>query len=243
MSIFKHLIWIVLIIPFEVIAKDRTRFDSLIRKHSQTYAVDFSLVKAMIRQESNFKVKAVSSANAQGLMQMIPATAKRFGVTDVYSPDQNIRGGTKYIKWLLDRYDGNLDFALAAYNAGEGKVDRYQGIPPYRETRHYVKRVKRFYHEYQNQAGNPRSVYSRNRISKQDVAAIADSLKSIFKDTNTPAKKTTTFVANHNNHTQAVSYFNQKQPPREVGSVTRVYATNSHRPALGYTRIRAADHE
>ena len=222
---------------------DSTRFDSLIRKHTSTYEVDFNLVKAMIRQESNFKIRAVSSKDAQGLMQMIPATAKRFGVTDVFSPDQNIRGGTKYIKWLLDRYHGNLDFALAGYNAGEGKVDRYKGIPPYRETKHYVKRVKHFYRQYQNQAGNPSPTHSNNRVSKQDVAAIASSLKSLFKVSQVSNKQPMKPAASTSKSAQSQSYFNQKRSSTEVESVTRVYATSSHRPALGYTRIRATAHE
>ena len=222
---------------------DTTRFDSLIRKHSQTYSVDFNLIKAMIRQESNFKIRAVSSANAQGLMQMIPATAKRFGVTDVYSPDQNIRGGTRYIKWLLDRYAGNLDFALAGYNAGEGKVDRYNGIPPYRETRNYVKHVKRFYRDYQNKAGGYRPSHSIKAITKQIVTAIAHSLQSFFKDSKLFPEKAIKRAASSSTAIQEKDAYSEQQATTEVGSVTRVYATNRHRAALGHTRIRAADNE
>ncbi len=113
-------------------------FNQTIIKFSRQYGVDSNLVKSVITAESCFKTKALSHANARGLMQLIPATAKRFGVKDSYSAEQNIRGGVKYLKFLLNRYQGNLEKTIAAYNAGEGKVDRYNGIPPYKETKQYV---------------------------------------------------------------------------------------------------------
>jgi len=116
-------------------------FNQSIIKYSRQYGVDSNLVKSVITAESCFKTKALSHAGARGLMQLIPATAERFGVKNSYSPEQNIRGGVKYLKFLLKRYQGNLEKTIAAYNAGEGKVDRYNGIPPYKETKQYVKNV------------------------------------------------------------------------------------------------------
>ena len=103
--------------------------------------VPVELINAVIQQESGFNTFAVSSANASGLMQLMPATARRFGVTNVRNARQNIVGGTQYLRWLLIRFKGNLELALAGYNAGEGKVDKYGGIPPYRQTRAYVPSV------------------------------------------------------------------------------------------------------
>jgi len=120
-------------------------FNQTIIKFSRQYGVDSNLVKSVIIAESCFKTKALSHANARGLMQLIPATAKRFGVKDSYSAEQNIRGGVKYLKFLLNRYQGDLEKTIAAYNAGEGKVDRYNGIPPYKETKQYVKNVLKVY--------------------------------------------------------------------------------------------------
>jgi len=116
-----------------------------INKYAKKYNVDVNLVKSVITAESCFKRKALSSAGAQGLMQLIPDTAERFGVTDSYDPKQNIRAGVKYLKFLLDRYKGDLKKAVAGYNAGEGAVDRYKGIPPYKETKQYVKNVLKVY--------------------------------------------------------------------------------------------------
>lgn len=99
------------------------------------------LVLAVIKVESNFNSRARSSKNAQGLMQLIPETAKRFGVQDVWDPEQNLRGGMAYLRWLLDYFGGDLKMALAGYNAGEGAVQRYKGIPPYEETKIYVQRI------------------------------------------------------------------------------------------------------
>ena len=98
---------------------------------------------AVIEAESNFNPRAVSPKNAQGLMQLIPATAVRFGVENVWDPEQNLRGGMAYLRWLLDRFDGDVRLALAGYNAGEQAVHRHGGIPPYNETQDYVRRIAR----------------------------------------------------------------------------------------------------
>lgn len=108
---------------------------------SQWYKVDGKLVLSIIMAESNFKVSAKSNKDAHGLMQLIPATAERFNVKNAYNASQNIRGGVAYLRWLLSYYRGNVALAVAAYNAGEGAVDRHKGIPPYKETRAYVKKV------------------------------------------------------------------------------------------------------
>lgn len=106
------------------------------------YAIDPELVMAVIRVESAYNPQAVSDKHAQGLMQLIPETAARFGVKDVWDPVENIEGGTAYLHWLLRHFQGRVDWVLAAYNAGEGAVERYRGIPPYRETQNYVRRVQ-----------------------------------------------------------------------------------------------------
>jgi soluble lytic murein transglycosylase-like protein len=105
------------------------------------HGVEESLVHSVIRAESNYNPYAVSPKGAQGIMQLIPATARRFGVADTFDPEENIQGGVKYLKFLLDYYRGDYSKAIAAYNAGEAAVDRYNGVPPYAETRNYVARV------------------------------------------------------------------------------------------------------
>lgn len=108
---------------------------------SRQYGVEEAIVRAIIHAESSFNPMALSHAGAQGLMQLMPPTARRFGVSDSYDPSQNIRGGVQYLAWLLKRFNGNLTLAAAGYNAGEGAVDRHGGVPPYRETQRYVERV------------------------------------------------------------------------------------------------------
>lgn len=120
-------------------------YKASIAKYAKKYKVDADLVKAVIAAESCYNRNAVSPKNAQGLMQLIPATASRFGVTNSFNADQNIRGGTRYLSFLLKRYKGNLYKAVASYNAGEGAVDKYKGIPPYRETQQYVRNVLQVY--------------------------------------------------------------------------------------------------
>jgi hypothetical protein len=125
---------------------DRDGVDQLVREAAERHRVDPALVRAVIETESNWNPGAFSRKGAIGLMQLIPTTAQRFGASDAFNPKQNVDAGVRYLKALLERYNGNLDLALAAYNAGEGAVDRAHGIPAYRETRNYVQKVQNAYY-------------------------------------------------------------------------------------------------
>lgn len=118
---------------------------SIVNKLAPEYDLDPRLVLAVIAVESNFRARAVSPKNAQGLMQLIPDTAKRFGVRDPFNPSDNIRGGMLYLRWLLKTFNGNVSLALAGYNAGEKAVEKHKGVPPYNETRMYVQKVHQLY--------------------------------------------------------------------------------------------------
>jgi soluble lytic murein transglycosylase-like protein len=125
-----------------VSTQDASRsFQALIRRSAAETRVDPVLIEAVIARESAFDSRATSAAGAHGLMQLMPSTAVALGVSDSYDPEQNIRGGARYLRLLLDRFNGNVRLALAAYNAGPGAVERYAGIPPYKETRAYVGQV------------------------------------------------------------------------------------------------------
>ncbi len=122
-----------------------TAFDHAIRTHAERERVDPRLVKSVMLIESNFNPRAVSRKGARGLMQLMPGTARRYGVSDSFDPHENIRGGTAYLSDLLGMFDGDLVRTLAAYNAGEGAVQRYRGVPPYPETQEYVRRAMLVY--------------------------------------------------------------------------------------------------
>jgi hypothetical protein len=116
-------------------------YADLIADAAQRHGLDPVLLTAMATVESSFDPSAISPKGASGLLQLMPATARRFGVSDIFDVSQNVDGGARYLSWLLERYDGQTELALAGYNAGEGAVDRHQGVPPFRETREYVRRV------------------------------------------------------------------------------------------------------
>jgi hypothetical protein len=119
----------------------RSPFDKTIVEAARHFDVDAALVSAVIKAESDYNPRTVSHKGARGLMQLMPATAARFGVTNSFDPVANIYGGTRYLRWLLKTFDGNADLAVAAYNAGEGNVWKYKGVPPFRETVNYINRI------------------------------------------------------------------------------------------------------
>ena len=132
---------------------------------SKVYSVDKELIKAVIAVESCFQQRAVSPAGAEGLMQLMPATAERFGVSDSFDAKQNIFAGARYLQWLTKRFNGNLRYALAGYNAGEGRVDQYGGVPPFRETQKYVINVLAIY----NRLAPGKYVHRSNTIANGTV--------------------------------------------------------------------------
>jgi soluble lytic murein transglycosylase-like protein len=147
----------------------RDGVEKIVREAADRHRVDPALVRAVIETESNWNPKAWSHKGAGGLMQLIPTTAQRWGAYDVFDPQQNIDAGVKHLKWLLERYNGNLDLALAAYNAGEGAVDRVHGVPAYRETRDYVQKVQNAY--FRPGSGRLADAYVGSHAIHKDVAA------------------------------------------------------------------------
>jgi soluble lytic murein transglycosylase-like protein len=131
---------------------DVNKYDGLITKAANKFKLDSALIKAVIKAESNFNHRAVSRVGAQGLMQLMPKTASDLNVEDCFHPENNIEGGARYLRYLLNTYKGDLTLALAAYNAGEKAVAKYNyNVPPYRETQNYIKRVFSFYKSYTHQ--------------------------------------------------------------------------------------------
>lgn len=150
-------------------SKGRNNYDHIIQRAAQTHRVSAGLIKAVMHTESGFNPNARSPVGAQGLMQLMPATARRFNVSNAYDPEQNISAGAKYLSLLLNRFNGNTSLALAAYNAGEGNVSKYGGIPPFRETRDYVQRVTS---RYQNLYAQDNSLQSVNSTQYSSSSAV-----------------------------------------------------------------------
>jgi len=148
---------------------DRDGVEKLVREAAERHRVDPALVRAVIETESNWNPRAVSRKGAGGLMQLIPTTAQRYGANDLFNPEQNIDAGVRHLKSLLQRYNGNLDLALAAYNAGEGAVDRAGGIPHYRETKNYVQKVQNAY--FRPGSGRLADAFINTRAIRRDVNA------------------------------------------------------------------------
>ena len=121
----------------------QSKFNKIIVDAAKKFDVDASLISAVIKAESDFNPREISNKGARGLMQLMPATAVRFGVANSFNPTANIEGGVRYLRWLLDTFEGNADLAVAAYNAGEGNVWKYNGVPPFRETIGYLNRIAR----------------------------------------------------------------------------------------------------
>ncbi len=148
---------------------EQQRIMKIVYKLAPRFGLEPGLVYAVIRAESNFDVNAVSDKNAQGLMQLIPETAARFAVRKPFDAEQNIRGGMSYLRWLLSYFRGQVPLAVAAYNAGEGAVDKHGGVPPYAETREYVQRIQRYYalteHPFDERLTEP-SPLLRHQVSR-----------------------------------------------------------------------------
>lgn len=128
------------------------QLEAMITDRAKQYGLDPSLAKAVVKTESNFNPLAVSPVGAQGLMQLMPSTAKGLGVKNSFDPEQNVDGGIRYLKGLLDKYQ-SVPNAVAAYNAGPGAVDKYKGVPPYAETQHYTDKVMKLYQQYSQNTG------------------------------------------------------------------------------------------
>ena len=169
-------------------SRNKNAFDQLIRQAAQQHGVSEGLIKAVMHTESGFNIKARSPVGAQGLMQLMPATARRFNVSNAYDPQQNIFAGAKYLSWLLKRFNGDTRLAIAAYNAGEGNVDKYGGIPPFRETQDYVRRVtSRYQNLYASGLGTNLSESSNNNQTRQVLAQSAN-----YTSSNNSSSPTTT---------------------------------------------------
>lgn len=153
--------------------------ESFFQEAADTYGVDVQLLKAMAKQESNFQSDATSSSGAQGIMQLMPATAESLGVENAYDPYQNIMGGAKYISKLLSQYNGDVSLALAAYNAGSGNVAKYGGIPPFEETQNYVKKVQQYYAQG---VEVPQTTVESGSVSKEQTAEKLIRLLDEFPD-------------------------------------------------------------
>lgn len=202
--------------------KNKNAFDHIIKQAALQHGVSEGLIKAVMHTESGFNVNARSPVGAQGLMQLMPATARRFNVTNAFDAQQNIFAGAKYLSWLLKRFGGNTQMALAAYNAGEGNVDKYRGIPPFRETQDYVRRVTS---RYQNLYSSGSGFSSFSNTSAQVTSQSSNSVEKTTAQIAAPAPK-------YSNSRQIVTLSNGTFTDAPTGT----YVTNNA-TAIAHIRI------
>lgn len=202
--------------------KNKNAFDHIIKQAALQHGVSEGLIKAVMHTESGFNVNARSPVGAQGLMQLMPATARRFNVTNAFDAQQNIFAGAKYLSWLLKRFGGNTQMALAAYNAGEGNVDKYGGIPPFRETQDYVRRVTS---RYQNLYSSGSGFSSFSNTSAQVTSQSSNSVENTTAQITAPAPK-------HSNSRQIVTLSNGTFTDAPTGTYVTSNAT-----AIAHIRI------
>jgi hypothetical protein len=150
----------------------QSKYNEMIVEAARKFDVDAALVSAVIKAESDYNPRIVSNKGARGLMQLMPATAERFGVTNSFDPRENIHGGTRYLRWLLKKFDGNADLAVAAYNAGEGNVWKYDGVPPFRETVNYINRIAKHIRKAIETEVIPRDLESSLSVSAAASVAV-----------------------------------------------------------------------
>ena len=160
-------------IPADIPTSGNQEIDRIIFRAGEREGVDPRFIHAVIWQESKYQVRALSHAGAQGLMQLMPATAQRFGCEDPHDMNANITAGTKYLAWLLKRFNGDVKLALAGYNAGEGAVDKYHGIPPYDETQNYVKKISANYGKTYHPVLSPAEARIAFHLGTQDTTPTA----------------------------------------------------------------------
>ena len=166
-------------------SKDLSDYHSIIKEKADTYDIDPSLIKAVIETESNWNCMAISSKGAMGLMQLMPSTASDMDVRNPFNPEENIEGGTKYLKYLLERFKGDLTLALAAYNAGPNAVEKYGYIPPYNETRQYVNKVLSLYNGNGTGSQQAENTNKRDKIYKvvlEDGSVLFTNSSHLLKD-------------------------------------------------------------
>lgn len=193
---------------FSSFLKTDKNLEEIYHEASITYGVSIDLLKAMTKQESNFNPNATSRSGAQGLMQLMPGTAAGLGVTNAYDPYQNIMGGAKYIRQMLDKYNGDVSLALAAYNAGSNNVDKYGGIPPFAETQDYVAKITRYLEEGV-EIPNAQTIYAAaNTVNgSKDVT---------YQDLNELAKDILTEIFSYDEYMKYLSSLLGKGPELEL---------------------------